>query len=82
LHHRIYGCYNPKLDILGSTIFKSFKISRAPGCEAAGRIPKEFANPQLGVTDAGMYSEILFSEEIDIASRLFCAHSADLVKSY
>jgi hypothetical protein len=46
------GSYN----ILGSTIFKLFKSRWLPGCTAAGRIPQEFADSQLGDIDAGMYS--------------------------
>ena len=64
---RSFDCWEPQLskkyrvdrgyyNISGSTIFKLFKSRWLPGCTAAGRIPYEFANRQLGDTDAGMYS--------------------------
>ena len=61
-----FGCWEPRLskkyrvdrgyhNISGS-IFKSFKSRWLPGCTAARSIPWEFANRQLGDTDAWMYS--------------------------
>jgi hypothetical protein len=57
-----------------------FKSRHLPGCTAAGRIPWEFANRQLGDTERRDVQ--LIFQEIDAASRSFSDHSANLVKSY
>jgi hypothetical protein len=63
---RSFDCWEPRPskryrvdmgfhNISGSMIFKLFKSRWVPGCTASGRSPWEFANRQVGDTDATMY---------------------------
>ena len=72
----------------GSTIFQSQQYSSCPkagGCRAAqllGGFRRNLLIVSLVTSTLGCTRVQLIFQEIDTESRLFCAHSGDLVKSY